>query len=346
MMTQVVQPRWHRPAPLQIEEPAFTPMDRCDSPAQMNLRCEALQQEFKHLLPEKYLEPFCEALDKELPFDAKISYLAHGASGAVFQIGKTQILKVFNLYQKGKYTGDLSILSPTRHPHYYTNKAFVYNEAYASVETWQKKPHRHRLPLCIGSIAPAILAKNELLASFFAKDPEQMFPCSLEMWIDFYRSMKRSCDPQESEKLMRDLKRELANLRADKIIHRDIRPANLMMGENNRFRLIDFSLCRKTGESGHVKLPAIGVERYRAPELKGVNAPYSFESDLYSAGVTLYEFATHENLDPLNPFSKINMIESSEVKDAICRWCQEDPKNRQLNESRLPQSSSQIGALR
>lgn len=78
------------------------------------------------------------------------------------------------------------------------------------------------------------------------------------------------------------------------VIHRDIKPHNLMLGEDGRIRVADFGLARLAEQPG-VTLTGevVGSPLYMAPELlTGGPAAADHRADIYSLGATMYEWLT------------------------------------------------------
>lgn len=85
----------------------------------------------------------------------------------------------------------------------------------------------------------------------------------------------------------------LAAIHAAGIIHRDVKPQNVLIGENRQLKLTDFGIARlKTGASGLTESgTAIGTAAYMAPE-QAVGGTVTPATDLYSVGVMMYEMLT------------------------------------------------------
>jgi len=77
------------------------------------------------------------------------------------------------------------------------------------------------------------------------------------------------------------------------IVHRDIKPHNIIVGGDGRLKVTDFGIAR-SGTSQMTEAGSIvGTAQYLSPE-QARGAPVDPRSDLYSLGIVLYEMLTGE----------------------------------------------------
>ncbi len=85
----------------------------------------------------------------------------------------------------------------------------------------------------------------------------------------------------------------LAVLHRLNIVHRDIKPGNIHMGEDGRLRILDLGVSLSINADAAQAKNTPGTPSFMAPELFG-GATASVQSDLYAAGVTLYHLLTRK----------------------------------------------------
>ncbi len=74
-----------------------------------------------------------------------------------------------------------------------------------------------------------------------------------------------------------------------KILHRDIKPGNIMISEDDQVKVADFGLARPI--TGEAEENPFGTPDYAAPEILGKGA-VDQRADIFAAGVVLYEMLT------------------------------------------------------
>ncbi|MBX3467858.1 MAG: serine/threonine protein kinase [Planctomycetes bacterium] len=107
------------------------------------------------------------------------------------------------------------------------------------------------------------------------------------------RLVRGPLPPQEAARLVAPIARALAALHAARIIHRDVKPANVLVDGAGRPRLTDFGLARLLDEGERLTRTnqALGTACFMAPEQfagKGVDE----RADVYGLGATLYSLLT------------------------------------------------------
>jgi serine/threonine protein kinase len=134
----------------------------------------------------------------------------------------------------------------------------------------------------------------------------------------------------------------LASALQRNLLHRDIKPGNILFNEYGEPKLVDFGLARQAEDEGEYELAIWGTPYYVAPE-KIQRHGEDFRSDMYSLGGTLYhaltghvpfEAETVEQViaghvqTPLTPPNLVRPEISQYTSDALVKAMAKNPDSR------------------
>jgi serine/threonine protein kinase len=112
----------------------------------------------------------------------------------------------------------------------------------------------------------------------------------LEYVLASYRADGTFIDPLDANRIMKEICLALDYAHQQGVIHRDVKPSNIMLDSHGQSILTDFGLALlpELGTRGEI----LGSPHYVAPEQAVSSAKAVPQSDLYSLGVILFEMFT------------------------------------------------------
>lgn len=139
-----------------------------------------------------------------------------------------------------------------------------------------------------------------------------------------------------------------------KVIHRDVKPSNMLLSVDGEFKLVDFGIARGEfeGKEAQTLSMVLGARGYLAPErLDGYDDKPS--CDVYSLGICMYEFlagrhivlsvhkdfhseALHKHLDALKP-EGLSPEGQTRLREILAGMCEYDEENRPSYEDLVAQ---------
>src|SRR5688572_31328161 len=106
----------------------------------------------------------------------------------------------------------------------------------------------------------------------------------------------KALPPAESLRMFRELMMALGDIHEKGILHRDLKPQNLMFRNDGSLAIVDFGIAKHVDAADMTgQGEVLGTPRYMSPEQVQGKA-LDMRTDIYSAGVLLYQMLTGKHL--------------------------------------------------
>jgi serine/threonine protein kinase/Tfp pilus assembly protein PilF len=115
------------------------------------------------------------------------------------------------------------------------------------------------------------------------------------------------------------------------VVHRDVKPSNLLLDDQGKLWITDFGLARCREQQGLTQTgDVLGTMRYMSPEQSlGRAALIDQRTDIYSLGITMYELATlHHPADGVSDL-QLYLDRESHAPKALRQWNRHIPADFQ-----------------
>jgi hypothetical protein len=133
----------------------------------------------------------------------------------------------------------------------------------------------------------------------------------------------------EALRITREIAEALAHAHARGVVHRDVKPGNILLDESHAL-LADFGIARAITELGAQKLSdsgmVVGTPEYMSPEQCSNRGKIDGRSDIYALGCVLYEMLSGEP-----PFT------GPTAQSIIARHLQDRPRSLRVVRSSIPE---------
>jgi serine/threonine protein kinase/tetratricopeptide (TPR) repeat protein len=137
--------------------------------------------------------------------------------------------------------------------------------------------------------------------------------------------------PKDAIAIVEQVCRALDSAHSEGVIHRDLKPQNIMRDQHGRIVVMDFGLARSLGESGMTQTGAIvGTMEYMSPE-QAMGTALDQRSDIFSVGLIFFELLTGKA-----PFQADTAIAS------LMKRTREDAQSASDVDASVPKSLSAI----
>src|SRR5215831_8412958 len=163
--------------------------------------------------------------------------------------------------------------------------------------------------------------------------------------------MKRGkFSPEDAARIILQISRALEVAHGEGVVHRDLKPQNIMLDANGRAYVMDFGIARSAYLPGMTQTGAlIGTPEYMSPE-QAKGEKLDERSDLFSLGVIFYELLTGNSpyysdtplatlwrrmQEKAKPLTEVDPTIPKEISDIVAKLLEIEPANRFANAGEL-----------
>lgn len=193
--------------------------------------------------------------------------------------------------------------------------------------------------------AAACLSHNNIVGIYDVNEENNTHYIVMElldgMTLKQYITQKGCLSAEETTEISIHVAEGLSAAHAQNIIHRDIKPQNIMITKDGKVKVADFGIAHMV-TSNTINTVSMGSVHYSSPE-QSRGGYCDARSDIYSLGVTMYEMITgivpfdgdnvvgiavaHAN-DIVVPPSKIVEGVPEDLENVILKCLEKSPENR------------------
>ncbi len=169
----------------------------------------------------------------------------------------------------------------------------------------------------------------------FTADDNPYFVMEYIEGIDLGTAVKmRNIPHSEKIDIVIQVLKALSYAHKNNVIHRDIKPDNILIDDDGNVKILDFGIAQFYGDKqapdGRTSTGTImGTYNYMSPEQKDSSDNVTAQSDLYSIGVVMYGLFTGKIPNGRFPEpAELNPEVSSELNSIILQCLNSDPRKR------------------
>lgn len=161
---------------------------------------------------------------------------------------------------------------------------------------------------------------------------------------------KKSLSPEEAFAIVPRICEALQYAHDEGVVHRDIKPGNILIDKKGRVKIADFGLAKMAGKTEDPfsltqTSIAIGTPHYMAPEQMERPMEVDHRADIYSLGVVFYEMLTGQL--PLGHFPPPSERVQIDVRldEVVLRALAREPEQRYQKVSEIKESVEMISSM-